>query len=93
MVAEALGTNSFFPVGDDHVGVHGLLELTPPRMLRGYESEHLLVGHGEGIHGPDARAALQRSLSRSRWSFFTWGFSLPFRARRGVSAQRVLAPR
>ncbi len=34
VVAEALGTNPFFPARDDRVGVHGLLKLTPPRMLR-----------------------------------------------------------
>ena len=31
-----------------------VLRLTPPRRLRAYEPEHLLVGHGEGVHGPDA---------------------------------------
>ena len=31
VVAEALGTNAFFPVGDDRVGVHGLLK---PRSWR-----------------------------------------------------------
>ena len=73
VVAEALGTNPFFPIGDDRVGVHGLLKLTPPRLLRAYEPEHLLVGHGEGVHGPEAAAALRQALSRSRLSFFTLG--------------------
>ncbi len=82
VVAEALGTNPFFPAKDDRVGVHGLLKLTPPRMLRPYEPEHLLVGHGEGVHGPDTAAALQQALSRSRLSFFTWGMTLPLRIRR-----------
>jgi hypothetical protein len=82
VVAEALGTNPFFPARDDRVGVHGLLKLTPPRMLGAYQPEHLLVGHGEGVHGPGAAAALRQALSRSRLSFVTWGLTLPLRIRR-----------
>jgi len=82
VVAEALGTNEFFPTGDDPVGVHGLLKLTPPRVLGAYEPEHLLVGHGEGVHGQYATVALQRALERSRLSFFSWGLSLPRRLMR-----------
>jgi hypothetical protein len=82
VVAEALGTNPFFLVGGDRVGVHGLLKLTPPRVLASYEPEHLLVGHGEGVHGPEAAIALRRALSRSRLSFFGWGLALPLRIRK-----------
>lgn len=81
VVGEALGSNSFFRTGDDRLGVHGLLKLTPPRMLGAYEPEHVLVGHGAGIHGREATVALQRALSRSRLSFFTWGLSLPRRVK------------
>jgi hypothetical protein len=79
VVAEALGTNAFFPVGHDRVGVHGLLKPAPPRFLARYEPEHLLVGHGEGVHGPEATAAVRQALGRSRLSFLTWGLSLPVR--------------
>ncbi len=82
VVAEALGTNSFFALGDDRVGVHGLLKLTPPRILSSYEPEHLLVGHGEGVHGPEAAVALRAALSRPRLSFVTWGLTLPRQIRR-----------
>ena len=82
VVAEALGTNAFFPVGHDRVGVHGLLKPRPPRFLARYEPEHLLVGHGEGVHGPEAATAMRQALGRSRLSFLTWGLSLPFRALR-----------
>jgi hypothetical protein len=79
VVAEALATNRFFPIGDDRVGVHPFLRLTPPRMLRTYEPDHLLVGHGEGIHGQEAAIAVQQALSRSRLSAVRWAASLPFR--------------
>ena len=81
VVADALGTNPFFPNGDDRVGVHPLLKPTPPRKLRAYEPEHLLVGHGTGVHGPEAAIALRQALSRSRLSLFGWAVSLPRRTR------------
>jgi hypothetical protein len=82
VVAEALGTNAFFPVGDDLVGVHGVLKLTPPRTLLGFAPRHLLVGHGEGVHGDAAAPALRRALQRSRLSVFPWGLALPLRIRK-----------
>jgi len=81
VVAEAVGSNAFFRVGDDQVGVHGLLKPIPPRQLSAYAPDHLLLGHGEGVHGPEAAAALRQALSRSRLSFFTWGLTLPRRVR------------
>ena len=65
-VAEAIGTNTFYTGGKGRAGVHLLLRLTPPRGLGAYEPEHLLVGHGEGVHGPAATAALREALRRSR---------------------------
>jgi glyoxylase-like metal-dependent hydrolase (beta-lactamase superfamily II) len=81
VVADALGTNAFFPVGGDRIGVHGLLKPVPPRQLAELDPEHVLVGHGEGLHGPDAARELRRALSRSRLTFLTWGAMLPLRAR------------
>ena len=81
VVAEAVGSNAFFCVGDDRVGVHGLLKLIPPRQLNAFAPEHLLLGHGEGVHGPEATAALRQALSRSRLTFLTWGLTLPRRVR------------
>ena len=67
VVAEALGTNRFFRAGRDRAGVHLLLRLTPPRdALGGFEPEHLLVAHGEGIHGADATRALDEALAHAR---------------------------
>jgi hypothetical protein len=67
VVAEAIGTNRFFTAGRDPAAVHLLLRLSPPRHeLGGLEPEHLLVGHGRGVHGPEAAVTLRRALARSR---------------------------
>ena len=67
VVAEAIGTNGFFaPPGHD-AGVHLLLRISPPRdALGGFAPEHLLVGHGEGLHGScgDQRRSGTRSTMR-----------------------------
>jgi hypothetical protein len=67
VVAEAVGTNRFFTGDRELVGVHLLLRLSPPRDALGrFEPTHLLVGHGEGVHGPDTAAALRSALSTAR---------------------------
>jgi hypothetical protein len=67
VVAEAIGTNVFFRSGDDLAGVQLILRLTPPReALGGLTPEHLLVGHGRGVHGPAAAEALREALDHSR---------------------------
>jgi hypothetical protein len=81
VVAEAIGTNRFFTGGRGAVGVHLLLRLTPPKMLARFEPEHLLVGHGEGIHGLDAATALGEALRRSRRDLPRLLATLPFSAR------------
>lgn len=66
VVAEAVGTVPYCAFGDGPVGVHPVLRLTPPKALRGYQPQHLLVGHGAGVHGPGAATALREALERSR---------------------------
>jgi hypothetical protein len=65
VVSEAVGTGPMFRSGDVPAGIHMFLRLRPPAVLKGYEPEHLLVGHGDGIHGPDAAAALRTAYARS----------------------------
>jgi hypothetical protein len=89
VVAEALGANRFFTTGDDAVGVHGLLKAQPPRALLRCEPQHLLLGHGEGVHGTAATAALGEALSRSRLSFLTWGVTLPWRIRKATQQSKA----
>ncbi len=67
IVAEAVGTNRLFTGGGpERIGVHLFLRLTPPRRLAAFAPEHLLVGHGAGVHGPGTAAALREALDRSR---------------------------
>lgn len=80
LVSEALGTNPFF-AGAAPLGVHPLLRLTPPRALGAFEPEHLLVGHGEGVHGPGAADTLREALRTSRRGLPELLVRLPFAGR------------
>jgi hypothetical protein len=71
VVGEALGTAQFYRAPRERVGVAGLLRLTPPRRLLGFEPEHLLVGHGEGIH-EDVPAAIRDAIEHSRSRIGSW---------------------
>lgn len=67
VVAESIGTNEFFTGGKGPAGVHLLMRLRPPRTALGcFEPEHLLVGHGEGLHGAAAPEALRYALDHAR---------------------------
>lgn len=66
VVAEVVGTNRLYTVGRGRVGMHAMLRPRPPRSLRGYRPEHLLVGHGRPVHGPEASAGLERAHARAR---------------------------
>jgi hypothetical protein len=66
VVAEALGTTAAFAVGDGPVGIHPLLRLRPPNGLKGLHPEHLLVGHGPPVHGPEVAAQVDGAIARSR---------------------------
>jgi hypothetical protein len=68
VMADALGTiDGYFRTRGERLGVHPLLRLTPPRSLGRYDPEHVLVGHGEGVHeaaGEAVRTALRRPWRR-----------------------------
>jgi glyoxylase-like metal-dependent hydrolase (beta-lactamase superfamily II) len=80
VVGDALGTVGYFRARGEELGVHPLLRLTPPRSLAGLEPEHMLCGHGQGVHGPEATAALREALAMSRRRIPSWLVGL---ARRG----------
>ena len=66
VVGDALGTVGYFTAPGEAIGVHPFLRLRPPRMLAELEPEHILCGHGAGVHGPEATLALREALATSR---------------------------
>jgi len=64
--ADALGTvPHYFALGGERLGVHPVLRLTPPRQLADVEPEHVLCGHGAGVH-ENAAEAVRAALDNSR---------------------------
>jgi len=67
IVAEALGTARWYCAPGRKLGVHPLLRLYRlPKVLLRYEPEHLLVGHGPGLHD-DVTAEVRQAVRRARW--------------------------
>lgn len=65
VVPEAVGTADYFLAGNEVLGVHPMLRLTPPTKLDRLTPDRLLVGHGHGIMD-DASGALADALRGSR---------------------------
>jgi hypothetical protein len=87
VVADAVGTNRFM-AGRERAGVHPVLRLAgPPRALARYEPQHLLVGHGPGVHGPDAAEALRRALARARTGLPRWALDVASAALPGLGSR------
>jgi hypothetical protein len=66
VVAETLAANPMHTGGSRPVGIHLFLRAWPPASLRGYRPEHLLLGHGYSLHGPEAATALDTAYARAR---------------------------
>jgi hypothetical protein len=66
LVPEAIGTGPYFRAADEAAGIHPMLRPWPPGALRGRTPQHLLVGHGSGVHGEAATTAPDTALDRSR---------------------------
>ena len=66
VVAESIGTATHYALGPGPAGVHFLRRPLPPGRLKPFLPEHLLVGHGDPVHGANAAAALLDALNRSR---------------------------
>jgi hypothetical protein len=69
---DVLGTIPFFRAGDEPAGLHPFLRLKRPPALAGLGVEHLLVGHGEGIHGEAASVAVEEALRTGRRRIPRW---------------------
>jgi len=72
---EALGT-AYFLGPDERLGVHPFLRLYQPKALReiarSLSPRHVLVGHGEGIHGDDAARAVSAAVRSARRGAPRW---------------------
>lgn len=66
VVAEVVGTAPPWTGGRAPVGMHIFLRPMPPGRIRGRQPEHLLVGHGSGVHGAAASSGLEEAFKRSR---------------------------
>lgn len=65
-VGDALGTVAYFLAPGERIGVHPLVRARPPRALRGLPAEHVLCGHGRGLHGAGTAAELDRAVRSAR---------------------------
>ena len=64
--ADALGTvPHYHALGGEPLGVHQLLRPAPPRQLARFAPEHVLCGHGAGVH-EDATEAVRDALVHAR---------------------------
>jgi hypothetical protein len=71
VAGDALGTARYFRAGDEPLAVHPLLRPIPPRRLARLDPEHVLVGHGSGVH-EDATHALREALATARTRLAPW---------------------
>jgi hypothetical protein len=69
--ADALGTAPYYRARSERMGVSPLLRLTPPRALLAFAPEHVLVGHGAGVHDA-ATEAVREALATSRRRTPSW---------------------
>jgi hypothetical protein len=65
-VGDTFGTVGYFLAPGERLGVHPLVRARPPRALRGLAAEHVLCGHGKGVHGPGTAAELDRAVREAR---------------------------
>jgi len=72
--ADAVGTAQYYRGPAERLAVSPVLRLTPPRRLLRVDPEHILVGHGPGIH-EDAAAALSEAVTKARSRTPAWLWS------------------
>jgi hypothetical protein len=75
VVSEALGTVQYYRAPGERLGLHPFRRLTPPKRLNAFEPRHVLVGHGDGLHGDEARAALHDVLDHGPSRTLSWLWS------------------
>ena len=67
---ESLGTTTYFLGPGERLSVHPFLRLYQPKALReiagSLSPRHVLVGHGEGLHGQEVAPALAAAVRGAR---------------------------
>ncbi len=72
-IAEAVGGAPYFCAPGDAMGPHPLLRMfAPPRRLADIGCDHVLFGHGPGVHGPDTAHQLAEAIRVSRRATPRW---------------------
>jgi len=74
--ADVLGTLRYFTAGGGAVALHPFLRIRPPGSLRTLAPEHVLVGHGHGLHGETAAAEVERAFATARTGLPRWALSV-----------------
>jgi hypothetical protein len=88
VVAELIGTTAIHALDGGPAGMHPVLRVPAPGALRGYDAEHLLVGHGRGVHGPAAAEALAHAYAGARRDLPRLLGRLPAMARAAVATRK-----
>jgi hypothetical protein len=88
VVAEVIGTSGIYRLGPGPAGIHPMLRAVPPGALRHYQPEHLLVGHGRGVHGPLAARALEDAYARSRRDAPKLALRVPAMTKAAIATRR-----
>lgn len=76
VVAELVGTNDYYALAKNPLGVHPGLRMTKLAIGRDLPIEHLLVGHGAPLHGADVPEALQVAYANRRRDLLLMGKGL-----------------
>lgn len=65
ITADVMGNASYFTVGPERIGVHPMVRISPPFVLKRLTPGRIFVGHGPGID-ENATRALDRALDSAR---------------------------
>lgn len=73
--ADVLANAPGYSAPSEPVGVHPWLRLHAPGDLGRFHAQHLLLGHGEGLHGDDTPAVIEQALRRPWTKTPEWALS------------------
>ncbi|MFC3476368.1 hypothetical protein [Halobacterium litoreum] len=65
VVGDVVGTADYFTTGRERIGVHPMLRVKPPGVLRKFSPERILTGHGRGVMN-DGDDALRHAVDGAR---------------------------